>query len=232
MSVFLSFIEQILRTSLSFLHNASPWILLSFVIAACFHNVVTGRLIRKILGTKGIGAQIRITLLGMVLPICDCGTVPIGISMYYAGAYLGPVLNFVTATPMINPASLILSYGLLGPQLTLIYLVAGLVIPLLVGLVANRLAGVELSVETNPKFDGKIPFRDEEKKPWKEALADGFYWVWSDFGVTVSKFTVAGVLGAGFIMVAVPSSFVQRILGSPTLLSIGMTTLLASVIFV
>ncbi len=48
----------------------------------------------------------------MFLPICSCGVIPLGISMYYSGAYLGPVLAFMTSTPIINPIAVVLCLGL------------------------------------------------------------------------------------------------------------------------
>lgn len=226
------FIVSIITIAWAFLKNAAPWILLSFVLAMILHNASNSLKVRQQLGTKSPLALIKVTLLGMLLPICDCGTVPIGISLYYSGAYLGPVLNFVTSTPMINPASVILAYGILGPQLTVIYVIAGFVIPMLVGLVANWLSGDELSIETNPKFEGKVHFRDEEKKSFKENMLEGFYYVLNDFGVVVSKYTILGVLGAAFITTVVPHALVQKLLGDPSMVSITSITVLASIIFV
>ncbi|MCS4465357.1 permease [Clostridium botulinum] len=39
----------------------------------------------------------------MLLPICSCGVIPLGLSLYYSGAYLGPTLAFIASTPIINP---------------------------------------------------------------------------------------------------------------------------------
>ncbi|MFR6349905.1 MAG: permease [Enterocloster aldenensis] len=47
----------------------------------------------------------------MLIPICSCGTIPLGISLYYSGAYLGPTLAFMTSSPMINPIAVILCWG-------------------------------------------------------------------------------------------------------------------------
>ncbi len=228
----IEFLTRIFTVAWSFLRNAAPWIILSFVLALVLHNASNSLKVKEQLGTKSPIALLKVTILGMLLPICDCGTVPIGISLYYSGAYLGPVLNFVTSTPMINPASVVLSYGILGPQLTLIYVIAGFTMPMLVGLVANRFSGDELSVETNPKFEGKAHFRQEEKKTLRENLEEGLYYVWSDFAVVVSKYTILGVLGAAFITTVVPSALVQKLLGNPSMVSITAITILASLIFV
>ncbi len=82
----------------------------------------------------------------MLLPICSCGVIPIGISMYYSGAYLGPVLAFMTSTPIINPIAVVLSLGLLGPDITIIYVISGFVVPIIVGLLGNYLGKNELCI--------------------------------------------------------------------------------------
>lgn len=228
----IQYIASIGEITWSFLSNAAPWIILSFLLAMLLHNTVSNELVTRHLGSKSLWSMIKVTLIGMLLPICDCGAVPLGISLYYSGAFLGPVLNFITSTPMINPASIILSYGLLGRDITIIYVIAGFTIPLLVGTVANRLAGDELSIHTNPKFKGKVEIRPSEKKSFIEAMKDGFYYVMEDFGPTVSKFTLEGTILAAFITVVVPVDFVQNVLGKPNLMSIGVTALLAAVIFV
>ena len=64
--------------------------------------------------------------------------------MYYSGAYLGPTLAFMTSNPIINPITIILSLGLLGKEITIIYVITGFIVPMIIGLVANRFAGNEL----------------------------------------------------------------------------------------
>ena len=108
-----------------------------FYIGRCTSHVLTPRRFQKQLGNKKFSSLIKSTISGMFLPICSCGVIPLGISMYYSGAYLGPVLAFMTSTPIINPIAVVLCLGLLGPKVTIIYLIAGFLVPFLVGFLGN-----------------------------------------------------------------------------------------------
>ena len=77
-------------------------------------------------------------LFGAVLPICSCGVIPLAISLYRSGVRLGPVMAFAAATPIINPAAVILSLALLGPEITLAYVTLGLILPFVLGLITDR----------------------------------------------------------------------------------------------
>jgi hypothetical protein len=71
---------------------------------------------QRALGNKSVSALFKATVSGMLLPICSCGVIPLGLGLYYSGAYLGPVLAFMVATPIINPAAVIL-FWMMSPSL-------------------------------------------------------------------------------------------------------------------
>ena len=119
----LDFFKDVLLASISILNGASGWLIISFIIAGLLHNLISPEKFQKSLGNKKISSLLKSTVSGMLLPICSCGVIPIGISMYYSGAYLGPVLAFMTSTPIINPIAVVLSLGLLGPDITIIYVI-------------------------------------------------------------------------------------------------------------
>lgn len=132
------------RASFNLINTASAWIVISYIIAGALHDLIPVEKLHKHLGNKSFLALFKVMVSGVILPICSCGTVPLGIGMYYAGAYVGPVLCFMTATPVINPIALILSYGLLGKKITLIYFIIGITFPIFIGWIANMTSGKEL----------------------------------------------------------------------------------------
>ena len=110
------------------LDSSSSWVVFSFIVAGLLHEFIKPEQMQKTaIGSKKFTGVLWSSLTGMMLPICSCGTIPLGISMYYSGAYLGPTLTFMTSTPMINPLAVMMSWGLLGPQITIIYVITGFV---------------------------------------------------------------------------------------------------------
>ena len=130
-SILLSGIKSTVLSALVALNGASGWLIISFFLAGVLHNVLSPRKFQHHLGNRKISSLIKATISGMFLPICSCGVIPIGISMYYSGAYLGPVLAFMTSTPVINPIAVVLSMGLLGPKISIIYVFSGFFVPMI-----------------------------------------------------------------------------------------------------
>ena len=83
---------------------------------------------------------------GIVTPFCSCSAVPLFIGFLEAGVPLGVTFAFLVASPMVNEVAIVLLWGLVGPQLTIAYVVAGLVVAVFAGLLIGRL-GLERYVE-------------------------------------------------------------------------------------
>lgn len=226
----LNFIKDILITSVSILNGASGWLVISFVIAGLLHNLITPQKFQNALGNTKITSILKSTVSGMLLPICSCGVIPIGISMYYSGAYLGPVLAFMTSTPIINPIAVVLSFGLLGPQITIIYVIAGFVVPMIVGILGNVFGKDELCVAKDD--DESLIELEEEKRSLTQNILDGLKWSFGELALTISKYVIIGMVVAGFITTVFPTSIIQKYLGNPGVLSLGSISILACIMYV
>lgn len=245
------FLYKIIVSAWSMLNSSSPWMIFSFVVAGVLHEFLKPEKVQKTaIGSSRISGVFWTTVSGMFIPICSCGTIPLGISMYYSGAYLGPTLAFMTSTPMINPLAVILSWGLLGKEITIIYIITGFVAPMIIGTVANRFAGEELHIGTNPKAksgnDGTFSHEtDEDREDDQpmiqlefeepsvlEKLKSGLHWSLTELSVTISKYTVSGMLIAGLLFTIVPQSFVQDYLGQPGFISLFGITVVAGLMYV
>lgn len=244
---FWNFIMKVLNSTWNMLNSSSGWMIFSFVVAGLLHEFLKPEKIQKTaIGSKKVSGVFWTTISGMFIPICSCGTIPLGISMYYSGAYLGPTLAFMTSTPMINPIALLLAYGLLGKEVATIYLITGFVAPIIIGVVANRFAGNELHIGMRQQGGGQISLESEEEPSggqpmiqlefeepsiW-EKVKSGLHWSLTELSVTISKYTVSGMLIAGLLFNIVPQSFIQDYLGQPGFVSLLGITVVAALMYV
>lgn len=244
------FLYKIILSAWSMLNSSSPWMIFSFIVAGVLHEFLKPEKVQKTaIGSSRISGVFWTTISGMFIPICSCGTIPLGISMYYSGAYLGPTLAFMTSTPMINPLAVILSWGLLGREVTIIYVITGFVAPMIIGMVANRFAGDELHIGVNKKVQGgsdtafSLETDEEDDQPamiqlefeepsFQDKLKSGLRWSLTELSVTISKYTVSGMLIAGLLFTVVPQSFVQDYLGQPGFISLFGITVVAGLMYV
>jgi len=96
--------------------------------------------VRLFLAKKNkLTAHILASLLGIITPFCSCSAVPLFLGFVEAGVPLGVTFSFLVASPMINEVALVLLFGLFGWKIALIYVISGLIIAIVSGLIIGRL---------------------------------------------------------------------------------------------
>lgn len=126
--------------------------------------------IRAILSSeKKYFGNVLASLLGIVTPFCTCSAIPLFIGFLEAGVPLGTTFSFLVASPMINEVALVLLFGLFGWKIALLYIVSGLIIAILSGIIIGHLK-VENLVE---EFVYKKKFNEQLQLPemtWKQRI--------------------------------------------------------------
>ena len=90
-------------------------------------------------GRRTGGGNVLAALLGIVTPFCSCSAVPLFIGFLSAGVPLGVTFSFLISAPMVNEVALVLLLGMFGWKIALLYLVLGLVVAIVSGLIIGRM---------------------------------------------------------------------------------------------
>lgn len=219
-----------------FLLISSEWIVISLILSGIIHAFVRPQVLQKSIGNKKISSLIKTTISGAILPICSCGVLPLALSLYRTGAYLGPTLSFLVSTPIINPAAIIVAFAMLGKEITIIYILCGIFIPLIIGILGNTFGGKELIAPEVLKLQSmniKIPETNyADKTPWYKKLYNGILWGFNNLGIEISRFILIGTLFGAVLLTVVPQSFVMQYLSNPKLVSILGITLVGCMMYV
>lgn len=211
--------------------ESAPWIIVSLVLGGLLREFLpTTRFMRLIdkPGGAGMGGAV---LLGALLPICSCGVVPLAISLYRSGVRIGPVMAFTVATPIINPAAVILSFGLLGAQITLAYIALGLLLPLLVGVAAERWVKPPSAI-CSPTDTPAVTETPLTMPGIGLRFKRGLLWGLTELGPSVGFYLAIGVLLAGGVMVLAPTTWLEQYLGSDSWISLLIAGVLGAAIYV
>src|SRR6056297_712314 len=86
------------------------------------------------------------SVMGVVSPFCSCSTVPIFIGFVEAGVPLGVTFSFLITSPIVNEIALVMLYSLFGWKIGTLYLVSGMAVGIVGGIVIGVL-GLEDEVE-------------------------------------------------------------------------------------
>ena len=89
-------------------------------------------------GKSTFAARGLAVVLGAVTPFCSCSSVPLFIGFVEAGIPLGVTLSFLIASPMINEVAVVLLAGIIGWKMTALYVVTGLTVAFIGGIVIER----------------------------------------------------------------------------------------------
>jgi len=109
----------VLRASWGVLVEAAPWVLLGLAVAGLLRATLPPRLVGRWLGRPGLGGALRAAAIGIPLPICSCGVVPVALELRRQGASRQATTAFLVTTPESGIDSILLTWGLLGPWMAL-----------------------------------------------------------------------------------------------------------------
>lgn len=134
---------------------AAPFLVAGAIAAGLMRGLIGPARMRKLLGVGHWTGPFRAWGLGVLLPICSLGALPVARELQRSKIPSGTILSFVLVAPVLNPVSII--YGLSHIALsTLGYFAIGtFIVSVGIGMLWNRLI--------SSKHDGEAP--DKELVP-------------------------------------------------------------------
>jgi len=87
---------------------------------------------------KGMG-NFYAAIFGAVTPFCSCSSIPIFLSFLKAGIPLGATFSFLITSPLINEYLVALMIGFFGWKITAAYVVSGIVIGVVSGIILGKM---------------------------------------------------------------------------------------------
>ncbi|RUM93937.1 MAG: permease [Thiothrix sp.] len=114
-------------------------LVLVIYLMGLFRSFVSTERVRKyVQGKSDFVARSLAILLGAVTPFCSCSSVPLFIGFVEAGIPLGITFSFLIASPMINEIAIVMLLGIVGWEITLLYILAGIVVAFAGGIIIQK----------------------------------------------------------------------------------------------
>lgn len=93
----------------------APWLLFGFLAAGLLSLFFTPEMVSRHLGRRaGWRAVVLSVVLGVPLPLCSCGVLPVAVGLRRGGAGKGATAAFLISTPQTGVDSFFATYSLLG----------------------------------------------------------------------------------------------------------------------
>ncbi|MFA6321952.1 MAG: permease [Candidatus Buchananbacteria bacterium] len=170
--------------------------------------------IRAVLIKKNIFfSHILAALFGIITPFCTCSAIPLFLGFVQAGIPLGVTFSFLVASPMINEVALILLFGMFGYKIALLYIVSGLIIAIISGIIIGRLKVENLVADfvwqnqtKNANFHGQTMTKKERMAYAKDYTKEIIIKVW--------PYIIIGIGVGAWIHGYIPADFLAQYAGA------------------
>lgn len=205
--------------------EAFPFVILGVVVSVFVGIFVKEEWILKVMPKNRFGSHLILSLLGVFMPVCECGNVPVVRRLLTKGFTVSQALTFLLAAPIINPITFYSTYAAFNFDLSVlaVRLIGALVIANFVGLILSYKKRQEEFM--TDKFYDYVCHHDDHKHGKLEEARHIFQ---TEF-IEVMSMLVVGALIAAASQSFIPRELIVDI-GSNPVLSILAMLILAFVI--
>lgn len=120
-------------------NEMAPFLILGMLVSGLISVFIDNSIIFKHIGSKNFVSIFKATLMGIPLPLCSCGVIPVAATLKDSGASKGATTSFLVSTPQTGVDSIFLTYGMLGPVFALFRPLAAFISGLFCGLAVNSI---------------------------------------------------------------------------------------------
>jgi hypothetical protein len=219
----MSFALEIFTESWELLQEASIYILFGIVVGGLLRVLLNPMTVAQHLGKGRFTSVFKAALLGIPIPVCSCGVLPVAASLKKQGANNGAVTAFLISTPESGVDSIALTYALLDPIMTIARPATAFLSAAVAGLTENlfnlkrdaKSSAPDLSCPVDNCCDGVDcpPEEHGRHHSLTEKLKFGMEYAFGELWGDLALWFFIGLLLAGAITSLIPADLMTMYLG-------------------
>ncbi len=203
MNVLLKVLNEIWSVTLAM----APYLLFGFLMAGVLSVLISKDYVRRHLGGGGWMGSFKAALVGVPMPICSCGVIPLAASLRKHGASRGATASFLASTPQTGIDSLMITYALLG----WVFAIFRAAVAFLSGIIC----GIAVTAASPNEEEATEECQEEccqpNQKPMiQRMLSYGFISLPRD----IAKPVVIGIILSGILSGLIPDNFFTNTIGN------------------
>ncbi|MCL7752999.1 permease [Polaribacter sp. Z022] len=170
------------------------------------------------------------SLFGVVTPFCSCSSVPLFIGFVRGGIPLGVTFAFLITSPLVNEVAIGLFIGLFGLKTTLIYVISGILLGTISGVILQKL---KLERFLTPWVKQVLANAQKEQDVFiaeKQSLKQRLPIIWDEV-LNILKgiipYVVIGIAIGALMHGYIPEGFFEQYMAKDNLFAVPIATILA-----
>ena len=170
------------------------------------------------------------SLFGIVTPFCSCSSVPLFIGFVRGGIPLGVTFAFLITSPLVNEVAIGLFIGLFGLKTTVIYVVSGVLLGTISGIILQQL---KLESYLTPWVQKVLANAQKEQDTFiaeKQTISQRLPVIWKEVKSIIKgiiPYLLVGIAVGGLMHGYIPEGFFENYMGKDNLFAVPMATILA-----
>lgn len=216
----LEYLKVYFQELFSLTNEMAPYLLLGFFFAGVLHVFFKKEKVARLLGSRKVKSSFYASLLGVPLPLCSCGVIPTGISIYKSGASKGSTVSFLISTPQTGFDSIMATYSMMGLPFAILRPLIAFISGVLGGSITNY-------IDREPPKDISGAFGERSEKAFKNPVKSMFHYAFVESLQDIAKWLIIGLLIAALISVLLPPDFFQTYINNDLL---GMLIILLAAV--
>ncbi len=180
---------------------------------------------KKLYGLEYLTAS----LFGVVTPFCSCSSVPLFIGFVRGGIPLGVTFSFLVTSPLVNEVAIGLFLGLFGIKVTLIYVVSGILLGTVSGVIMQKLNLNYLLTDWTKEILNQSQ-REVGSFVDKQSFSSRLPSIWQD-AINIIKgvlpYVIIGIAIGGLMHGYIPEGFFEEYIGKDNPFAVPIAVILA-----
>lgn len=170
------------------------------------------------------------SLFGVVTPFCSCSSVPLFIGFVKGGIPLGVTFAFLITSPLVNEVAIGLFIGLFGLKTTLIYVISGILLGTLSGIILQYLKLERFLTPWVKEILANAQKEQDVFQAEKSPLSQRLPFIWKE--VTnilrgIIPYVLIGIAIGGLMHSYIPEDFFEKYMNKDSLFAVPIATIFA-----
>lgn len=188
--------------------RAAPTVICGLVVAAIFRDLMGTKRTRDLFeGSYGWGL-FKSWALGMLLPVCSLGVIPIIIELRRAKVQGGSVMAFALTAPLFNPLSVLFGLTLADPFVLFVFCLGSLAVVTGLGVLWDKVFFRNLSVAEDKATIDQVSASEMATPGWRRIVGVMVTTCRESVG-TILAYLVITMVGVALITALLPSGRLQ-----------------------
>lgn len=215
--------NKFLNETWSLALEMAPYLWIGLIAAGVIRIWLQPETAQRLLGGRGWIKNLQATIIGIPLPVCSCGIVPIAAGLRKTGAGPGPTLSFMTATPQTGVDSVLATWGMMGPFFAFYRVLTAFISGIVTGSFVDLFAPHHATDKEheNSASDSKSEKNEDHAENGKPSatftarLREAMHYSLVDLPEDIGKSILIGLFLSGLISALIPEGYFEIFMTQP-----------------